>query len=95
MCYNKNRKSNKDVKQMENKQAAMSPLADPVVGAIFDGVENAGLAAQSLIGSILEAEGIKIGNVISVTPQKINIPNVGFRATRKEMTTPTTYSRLN
>jgi predicted transposase/invertase (TIGR01784 family) len=53
-----------------SKQVAMSPLADPVVGAIFDSVENAGLAAQSLVGSILAEDGIKIGKVKSVTPQR-------------------------
>jgi predicted transposase/invertase (TIGR01784 family) len=53
-----------------SKQVAMSPLADPVVGAIFDSVENAGLAAQSLVGSILAEDGIKIGKVTAVTPQK-------------------------
>jgi hypothetical protein len=33
---------------MNVKLEPMSPLADPVVGAIFDSVENAGLAAQYL-----------------------------------------------
>jgi predicted transposase/invertase (TIGR01784 family) len=55
---------------MSNKTDAMSPLADPVVGAIFDGVENAGLAAQSLVGSILAEDGVKIGKVTAVTPQR-------------------------
>jgi predicted transposase/invertase (TIGR01784 family) len=68
-----------------SKQVAMSPLADPVVGAIFDSVENAGLAAQSLVGSILAEDGIKIGRVISITPQKIEIPNVTFRTTRVDI----------
>jgi predicted transposase/invertase (TIGR01784 family) len=68
-----------------NKQVAMSPLADPVVGAIFDSVENAGLAAQSLVGSILAEDGIKIGRVISLTPQKIVVPNVEIRTTRVDI----------
>jgi predicted transposase/invertase (TIGR01784 family) len=55
---------------MSKKTDAMSPLADPVVGAIFDGVENAGLAAQSLVGSILAEDGVKIGKVTAVTPQR-------------------------
>ncbi|MDR0991852.1 MAG: Rpn family recombination-promoting nuclease/putative transposase [Ruminococcus sp.] len=55
---------------MENKQPAMSPLADPIVGAIFESVEKAGLAAQSLVGSILAEDGIKIGKVKAVTAQK-------------------------
>jgi predicted transposase/invertase (TIGR01784 family) len=63
----------------------MSPLADPVVGAIFNNVEQAGLAAQSLVGSILAAEGIEIGTVVSVTPQKITIPNIEVRATRVDV----------
>jgi hypothetical protein len=37
----------------EEHTEAWSPLADPVVSAIFDSVENAGLAAQSLVESIL------------------------------------------
>jgi predicted transposase/invertase (TIGR01784 family) len=48
----------------------MSPLADPVVGAVFSNVEHAGLAAKSLVGSILEEDGYTIGEIISVTPQK-------------------------
>jgi hypothetical protein len=48
----------------------MSPLADPVVGAIFSNVEHAGLAAKSLVGSILKEDGYTIGEVISVTPQR-------------------------
>jgi predicted transposase/invertase (TIGR01784 family) len=60
----------------QNKPIAMSPLADPVVGAIFDNVQNAGLAAASLVGAILIQDGIKIGKVISVTPQRYyKLPN--------------------
>jgi predicted transposase/invertase (TIGR01784 family) len=47
----------------------MSPLADPVVGAIFNSVEHAGLAAKSLVGSILSEDGYTIGKVTSVIPQ--------------------------
>jgi predicted transposase/invertase (TIGR01784 family) len=70
---------------MEERQEALSPLADPVVGAIFDSVENAGLAAQSLVGSILAEDGVKIGNIISVTPQRVTIPNVNVRSTRVDI----------
>jgi hypothetical protein len=46
---------------------ALSPLADPVVAAIFSDVESAGLAAESLIGAVLAKDGVKIGKVVSVT----------------------------
>jgi predicted transposase/invertase (TIGR01784 family) len=49
---------------------ALSPLADPVVAAIFSDMENAGLAAASLINAALSSDGMRIGNVISVTPQQ-------------------------
>jgi hypothetical protein len=45
---------------MEEKEIVMSPLADPVVGAIFDSVENAGLAAQSLVGKHPAVNGAKM-----------------------------------
>jgi hypothetical protein len=53
---------------MVEKQDAISPLADPVVGEIFDGVENAEFAAETLISSILAEDGVKIGKVIALTP---------------------------
>jgi len=58
--------------QPEEKPIFMSPLADPVVNAIFDNVQAAGLAAGSMIRVVLEAEGAgrKIGKIISVTPQR-------------------------
>jgi predicted transposase/invertase (TIGR01784 family) len=49
---------------------ALSPLADPVVAAIFSDIENAGLASASLINAVLSSDGMRIGNVISVTPQR-------------------------
>jgi hypothetical protein len=56
---------------LNNEQStAMSPLADPVVEAIFSDVESAGLAAASLINAALSNDGVRIGNVISVTPQR-------------------------
>ncbi|GHU35379.1 hypothetical protein FACS1894105_03980 [Clostridia bacterium] len=45
----------------------MSPLADPVVGAIFTGVEDAGLAAESFVRSIIDHGSF--GTITAVTPQ--------------------------
>jgi predicted transposase/invertase (TIGR01784 family) len=62
----------------------MSPLADPVVGAIFNNVEHAGLAAKSLVGSILseDGDGYTIGKVISVIPQMYYKEYPGCRGCR-------------
>jgi predicted transposase/invertase (TIGR01784 family) len=54
----------------DDRPAALSPLADPVVAAIFSDIENAGLAAASLTGAVLAQDGARIGNVLSVTPQR-------------------------
>jgi predicted transposase/invertase (TIGR01784 family) len=70
---------------MNEKFTAMSPLADPVVGAIFSNVESAGLAAQSLVGSILAEDGIKIGKVKSVTPQRYYKENPMKRGCRVDV----------
>ena len=50
----------------------LSPLADPVAGAIFANAEVAGLASESLINATLkeEKEPVLAGKVISVTPQR-------------------------
>ena len=50
----------------------LSPLADPVAGAIFANAEVAGLASESLIKATLKAEGepMLVGKIISVTPQR-------------------------
>jgi predicted transposase/invertase (TIGR01784 family) len=48
---------------------ALSPLADPVVAAIFSDVDSAGLAIQSFLGAALAEDGVRIGKVIEVTPQ--------------------------
>ena len=50
----------------------LSPLADPVAGAIFANAEVAGLASESLINATLkeEKEPALAGKVISVTPQR-------------------------
>jgi predicted transposase/invertase (TIGR01784 family) len=63
----------------------MSPLADPVINAIFNNVENSGLAARSLAGCILAEDGIVIDTVTSVTPQSWykNIPEM--RGTRVDI----------
>jgi predicted transposase/invertase (TIGR01784 family) len=54
------------------KDIVMSPLADPVVSAIFADKETAGLAAESLIKAVLETDGVtfKPNRIISVTPQR-------------------------
>jgi len=55
-----------------NEPLVLSPLADPVVGAIFCNVESAGLAAESLIRAVLASDdAILTGKIISVTPQYI------------------------
>jgi len=64
-------------KQSKQQPLVMSPLADPVISAIFSDEKSAGLAAESLIRAILEAEGEgrQFGKVIKVTPQRAhNIP---------------------
>jgi len=45
---------------MDEKNFAMSPLADPVISAIFADVEKAGLAAASLLRAILaDGKGVE------------------------------------
>jgi len=50
----------------------LSPLADPVAGAIFANAEVAGLASESIIKATLKAEKepMLVGKIISVTPQR-------------------------
>ena len=50
----------------------LSPLADPVAGAIFANAEVAGLASESIINATLKAEKepTLTGKIISVTPQR-------------------------
>ena len=63
-------------------KAAMSPLADPVVSAIFANAEVAGLAAASLVRVTMEADGSALtGSIVSVTPQRSHI-SVGERGCR-------------
>jgi predicted transposase/invertase (TIGR01784 family) len=68
----------------------MSPLADPVIGAIFSNVEQAGLAAKSLVGSILSEDGFTIGNVTSVIPQMYYKEYPGYRGCRIDIHMDTT-----
>lgn len=53
----------------------LSPLADPVIGAIFSSVEEAGLAAKSFISAILESDNnTKLeGKLIRITPQHYHL----------------------
>jgi predicted transposase/invertase (TIGR01784 family) len=55
---------------MPDETVALSPLADPVVAAIFSDIQSAGLAMQSLLDASLAEDGIQIGELISVTPQR-------------------------
>jgi predicted transposase/invertase (TIGR01784 family) len=63
----------------------MSPLADPVVAAIFANAKVAGKAAQSLIDAVLAEDNIHIGNVIEVTPQRSNKPYSNRRGCRVDV----------
>ena len=62
----------KDEMNALDPKMALSPLADPVVNAVFASEEVAGLAAESLIGSVLESdeEAAPIDRIVSVTPQR-------------------------
>jgi len=53
----------------------LSPLADPVAGAIFANVEVAGLASESIINATLKSENepALAGKIISVTPQRTHL----------------------
>ena len=60
----------------------MSPLHDPVFGAICANADVAGLAMESLLGAVLGSDGEALaGNVVSVTPQRTHETpaNRGFR----------------
>lgn len=49
----------------------MSPLADPVVEAIFANIETAGEAAASIVRAVLESnEDMLKGDIVKITPQK-------------------------
>jgi predicted transposase/invertase (TIGR01784 family) len=70
---------------MKNKQNPLSPLADPVVAAIFDSVEHAREAAKSLVGCILAEDGIIVDDIIDIIPQKINAPFADMKTTRVDV----------
>ncbi|MDR1786511.1 MAG: PD-(D/E)XK nuclease family transposase [Spirochaetaceae bacterium] len=53
-----------------NPQEPLSPLADPVIGAIFCDVEHAGAAVASLAGAVFAKDDFSIGRIVSVTPQR-------------------------
>jgi len=60
----------------------LKPLADPVIAAIFTNEDAAGLAAQSLVNSVLMIDGDSpMGKIIRLTTQKTvsNIFSRGYR----------------
>jgi len=73
---------------MDEKNLVMSPLADPVISAIFVDAEKAGLAAESLLRAVLAdgkgVEKIKLGKIISVTPQRVH-GSIGERGCRVDI----------
>ena len=51
----------------------LSPLADPVFGAIYANAEVAGLAMDSFISAVLETENESLaGKIKSITPQQVH-----------------------
>ncbi|MCL1986468.1 MAG: PD-(D/E)XK nuclease family transposase [Firmicutes bacterium] len=54
---------------MQFYEDVVSPLADPVISAIFANEQVAGKAADSLIRKILATDGRQIGKILKVTPQ--------------------------
>lgn len=49
----------------------MSPLADPVIAAIFANIETSGEAASSIVRAVLESNNNIIkGNITNITPQR-------------------------
>ena len=60
----------------------MSPLDDPVFGAIYANAEVAGLAMESLIKAVLESDNeLFNGRIESITPQQVHLSPTerGFR----------------
>ena len=67
----------------------MSPLADPVFSGIFANVGVAGLAMESFIRAVLEADNERlVGKVTSVTPQRAH-SSVKRRGCRVDIDTET------
>ena len=61
------------MKTNEGKTLVMSPLADPVFSAIYANAEVAGLAMESFIRAVLEADNETLaGKVTSLTPQRVH-----------------------
>ena len=63
---------------LERKKLAMSPLAGPVIAAIFSNTDTAGEAAASIVKAVLESNNNIIkGKITSITPQQVHSsPNV-------------------
>jgi len=58
------------IRKAQKHVIVMSPLANPVVGAIFTSVKSAGMAARSIIDSILKSDNSGLnGTITRVTPQ--------------------------
>jgi hypothetical protein len=72
-----------EVKNTETESnAPMKPFADPIMEAVFANKDVAGLAAQSLINSILADSGDPlIGEITQLTPQK-TLPDILGRGYR-------------
>jgi hypothetical protein len=80
------------VQKKSSKFSHFSPFADPVVSAVFNSVETAGRAIQSLGNSVTECDGIVIADVISVTPQSYTkLPE--FRGTRVDVKSKTSANQ--
>ncbi|MCL2356748.1 MAG: Rpn family recombination-promoting nuclease/putative transposase [Defluviitaleaceae bacterium] len=75
---------------MDFSSSALSPLADPVIGAIFANAEVAGLASESIIRAILKSENepMIVGKIISVTPQRTH-SSPALRGCRVDIDTQT------
>ena len=59
--------------ELKNTILPMSPLADPVFSGMFANAEVAGLAMESFIRAVLEADMEKLsGKIVSVTPQRVH-----------------------
>lgn len=69
----------------EDPNAVLSPLADPVVSAIFADANSAGLAIESLINATLKEDDSKLeGKILKVTPQRSHVDSV-YRGCRVDV----------
>jgi predicted transposase/invertase (TIGR01784 family) len=72
----------------------MSPLANPVVSAIFLNVQSAGMAARSIIDAILKSDSSGLnGKIIRITPQS-TYDNPRFRGCRVDVEVETDANEL-